>query len=367
MKVPSLDLQKQFKEIREEIISAVTAVLDSQMVCNGPAVREFEKIAAEYCKCDAALGVSSGTDAILVSLMALDVGPGDEVITTPFTFFATVGCISRTGAKPVFVDIDPETFNIAPAAIEAAITEKTKAIMPVHLYGQSADMDAIMEIAKRHDLRVIEDAAQAVGARYKDKPIGTIGDLGAYSFYPTKNLGAMGDAGMVVTQDKQLAEKIERLRDHGQNPRYFYKMIGGNFRMDSIQGAALAIKLRYLDGWVEKRRAIVGRYNELLADCNAVTTPTEREDCFHVYHQYIIRTERRDELQAHLAEQGVASGIYYPLCLHEQECFADLGYKKGDFPESERAAAEVLALPVCPELSDEQITYVADEVYKFMA
>lgn len=365
MKVPLLDLQKQFKEIREEVVAAVTAVLDSQMVCNGPAVREFEKMAAGYCKCASALGVSSGTDAILVALMALDIGRGDEVITTPFTFFATAGCIWRLGAKPVFVDIDPETFNIAPAAIEAAVTKNTRAIMPVHLYGQSADMDAIMKIAKRHNLHVIEDAAQALGAKYKGRPVGTIGDLGAFSFYPTKNLGAMGDAGMVVTQNAKLAEKVAMLRDHGQNPRYFYRMIGGNFRMDSVQGAALAVKLKYLDGWVEKRLANVKRYNELLAGCDAITTPVELEDCFHVYHQYVIRAQRRDELMAFLNEQGISSGIYYPLCLHEQECFADLGYKRGDFPQSERAAAEVLALPVCSELGIEQIDYAAAKIREF--
>ncbi|HAU38270.1 MAG TPA: transcriptional regulator [Phycisphaerales bacterium] len=380
MQVPLLDLKAQYATIRDEVVSAVTEVLESQLVCNGPAVRELERQMAEYCQCAAALGVSSGTDALLVSLMALGIGqdlpacrtggkcPGSpEVITTPFTFFGTAGSIWRAGAKPVFADIDPETFNLDPAAVERAITGRTVAIMPVHLYGQVAEMDALLDIARRHGLKVIEDAAQAIGAQYKGKPAGAFGDCGCFSFYPTKNLGAMGDAGMITTQDKDLAARMEKLRNHGQSRQYFHDWVGGNFRMDSIQGAALSVKMRYIERWTERRRANAERYNELLADVSQVVTPVARPHCRHIYHQYVLRAERRDELQAHLKDRGVASAVYYPLGLHLQDCFKGLGYRKGDFPQTEKACDEVLAMPIYPELTDAQIDYVAGQIAAFYA
>ncbi len=367
MEVPMLDLQAQFAAIREEVTAAMAEVLDTQLVCNGPAVRAFEKDLARYCQTAAALGVSSGTDALLVSLMALGIGPGDEVITAAFTFFASAGTISRVGARPVFVDIEPDTFNIDPAGIEQAITDKTKAIIPVHLYGQMAEMDAIMAIANKAGLAVIEDAAQAVGAAYKGSPAGSIGTVGCLSFYPTKNLGAMGDAGAVITQDAALDERLPGGIDHGQSPKYHHRRIGGNFRMDSLQAAALSVKLRRLDQWTDRRRAIAARYDEALAGLEGVVTPPLREHCRHNYYLYVIRASRRDELQAFLSDKGVATAIHYPLCLHQQECFANLGYKSGDFPVAEQAAGEVLALPLYAEMTDEQVEYVAETVRQFTA
>jgi len=366
MNVPLLDLKAQFATIRDETISAVEVVMDSQYFCNGPAVRDLEKKLAEYCHCAEAIGVSSGTDALLISLMALGIGDGDEVITTPFTFFATAGCIWRAGARPVFVDIEPDTFNIDPAQIASAITDKTKAIMPVHLFGQMSEMDAIMEIARKHDLYVIEDAAQSIGATYHDRQACSVGTVGALSFYPTKNLGAMGDAGMVLTNDVQLAEKIRIFRNHGQGSTYMHKWIGGNFRMDTICAAGLLVKLSYLNDWSAARGRHAALYNESFADFESVTTPTVRDYNHSIYNQYVIRVAKRDELRAFLGENGISSGIYYPLSLHQQECFASLGYKKGDFPQSEQATEEVLALPVYPELTDEQITHVANKIKEFL-
>jgi len=368
MEVPFLDLKGQYDGIREELIRAVVDVLDSgQVVCNGPAVRELEKQVAAYSHTAAAVGVSSGTDALLCSLMALGIGAGHEVITTPFTFFASAGVISRTGARPVFVDIEAETFNIDPDRISSAITERTKAILPVHLYGQMADMDRIMAIASQHGLYVIEDAAQAIGAEQNGRKAGALGTVGCFSFYPTKNLGAIGDAGMIVTQDEQLAWKLTKFLDHGQEPKYHYKWIGGNFRMDSIQAAALAVKMRHLDAWTASRRANAAMYDELLADCEAVSIPAARRRNLHVYNLYVIRTPRRDELQMSLKAQGIAAAVYYPMCLHQQECFKDLGYREGDFPVAERAAAEVLALPIYPELGGERIHYVAGRIKQFFS
>ncbi len=367
MDVPMLDLRAQYATIREEVLQAMGEVLEGQLVCNGPAVREFETDLAAYCGTAAALGVSSGTDALLVSLMTLGIGPGDQVITTPFTFFASAGTICRVGAQPVFVDIEPDTFNIDPAKIKQAITDNTKAIIPVHLYGQMVEMDAVMAIAAKHDLRVIEDAAQAIGSAYRGKPAGTIGTVGCLSFYPTKNLGAMGDAGAVITQDAALDERLRTGIDHGQSPKYHHRWIGGNFRMDSIQAAALSVKLRRLDQWTDRRRAIAARYDEALAGVEGVTTPPVREHCRHNYYLYVIRARRRDELQAFLSERGVAATIHYPRCLHQQECFAYLGHSEGDFPVAEQAAAEVLALPMYPELTGEQIEYVAEKVREFCA
>jgi dTDP-4-amino-4,6-dideoxygalactose transaminase len=367
MKIPILDLKAQYATIRQEIVPAILEVLESQNLCNGPAVRQFETQLAVYCQCSSALGLSSGTDALLLALMALDIGPGDEVITTPFTFFATAGVIWRVGARPVFVDIEPETFNIDATKIEAAITPKTKAIMPVHLYGQMADMDAIMAIARKHNLPVIEDAAQAVGSEYKGRRAGSIGTAGCFSFYVTKNLGAMGDAGAVTTNDPQLAIKMEKMRIHGMSDQYYHKWVGGNFRMDSIQAVSLSVKMRHLEGWTEKRRSNAQKYNQLLADCPGVTTPIEKPGRRHIYHQYILRVPRRDELSAYLKQQGVTTGVYYPLGLHMQECFASLGYQAGAFPHTEQACREVLALPVYPELADQQIEFVAAEIKKFVS
>jgi len=365
MQVPLLDLKSQYASIRAEVLGAVSAVLDSQLCCNGPAVRELESRIAAYCGCKAAVGVSSGTDALLVALMAMDIAPGDEVITSPYTFFATAGCVWRLGARPVFVDIEPDTFNIDPAKIEQAITPRTRAIIPVHLFGQMADMDPIMEIASRRGLKVLEDAAQAIGARYKDRPAGSIGSAGAMSFYPTKNLGAVGDGGMIVTQDADLARRMEFLRNHGQHQAYHHKWVGGNFRLDSIQAAALIVKLKHLDAWTAKRRANAARYDALFKGCEKVVTPKIRDCNFSIYNQYVIRAPRRDELQAYLRQEGIGTAVYYPISLHQQECFGSLGYRKGDFPNSEKAAEESLALPIFPELSDEQIEFTAERVMKF--
>ncbi|HDZ21316.1 MAG TPA: DegT/DnrJ/EryC1/StrS family aminotransferase [Phycisphaerae bacterium] len=366
MKVALLDLKAQFATIRDQVVQAILPILDSQQSVNGPAIKQLEELVADYSGCRAAVGLSSGTDALLVSLMALDIGAGDEVICPPFTFFGTAGSIWRTGAKPVFVDIDSATFNIDPAKIADAITDKTKAIMPVHLYGQMAEMDPIMAVAAEHRLAVIEDAAQSIGAAYKGRKAGSIGAAGCLSFYPTKNLGGVGDGGMVVTNDTDLADKIRALRNHGETSRYHYKYVGGNFRLDTIQAAVLVVKLTYLDGWSAKRRANAARYDALLADCSQIVTPKIAEGNESIFNQYVIRTPKRDGLQAFLADHEIGTGIYYPLCLHQQECFKGLGYNTGDFPVSEKAAAEVLALPIYPELADEQIDFVADKIKTFL-
>jgi dTDP-4-amino-4,6-dideoxygalactose transaminase len=367
MNVPMLDLKEQFAAIRDEVLEAIIPILDAQQCVNGPAVVELESAVAEFCGASAAVGLSSGTDALIVSLMGLDIGAGDEVITTPFTFFGTAGSIWRTGAKPVFVDIDPVTFNIDPAKIAAAITPKTKAIMPVHLYGQMADMDAIMSIAAEHGLSVIEDAAQSIGAASDGRKACSMGTVGCLSFYPTKNLGGIGDGGMVVTNDVDLAEKIRKLRQHGETTRYHHKYVGGNFRLDTLQAATLLIKLKYLDSWAAGRDANAAIYNDKLAGLGAVVTPAISAGNESVYNQYVIRAERRDELQKHLADNTVGCGVYYPLGLHEQECFASLGYVHGDFPETERAAEQVLALPIYPELKPEQVAFAAETIRAFYA
>jgi len=365
MQVPLLDLKAQYASIREEIIPAIQAVLESQVFSIGPAVKELEKTIAEYCGCKRAVGVSSGTDALLVSLMALGVGPGDEVITTPFTFFATAGGIWRVGARPVFVDIDPQTFNIDPAGIEAAVTGKTKAIIPVHLFGQMAEMEAIVPIAERHGLAVIEDAAQAFGASRDGQMAGSIGTVGCLSFYPTKTLGAFGDGGMVLTGDLELADRLEKIRNHGQGSSYVHEFVGGNFRLDNLQAAVLGVKMRHLPDWIRRRQAIGRRYGELLADCTEVVTPTIQPKNVSSFNYYVIRAQRRDELRAFLADKGIGTGIYYPLCLHEQNCFASLGYQRGQFPHAEQAAGEVLALPIYPEMTDEQIAAAAGAIKAF--
>lgn len=361
MQVPLLDLKSQYAKIKKEVLAQINEVLDSQVCIGGPKVEEIEKKIAMLSDCKFAVGVSSGTDALLISLMSLDIGSGDEVITTPFTFFATAGCIARLGARPVFVDIDPKTYNINPSLIEKAITKRTKAIMPVHLYGQMADMDPIMEIAKKHNLYVIEDAAQSIGSTYKGKKAGGIGTCGCFSFYPTKNLSGIGDGGMVVTNDERLAAKIKVMRDHGQNPTYYYNFVGGNFRLDAVQAAVILVKLPYLDEWSQARRKNAEYYNKRFAG-TAVQTPYVRPDCVTVYHLYVIRAAKRDRLMEQLKKNGVGCGIYYPLPLHLQKCFGYLGLKQGDFPESEKAANEVLALPIYPELTDDMKDYVVETV-----
>jgi len=365
MQVPLLDLKAQYATIREEVQEAVQAIFESQYFIGGPAVEACEKAVAEYGRCPHAVGVSSGTDALLIALMAEDIGAGDEVITTPYTFFATVGSIVRTGATPVLVDIEPEGFNINPALIEEKITGQTKAILPVHLYGQMAEMDSIMSQAEKNGLIVIEDACQAIGAEYQGRRAGAAGHYGCFSFFPSKNLGGAGDGGIVTTTDRARAEKLRMLRNHGMEPKYCHSLVGGNFRLDAIQAAVVNVKLKYLDRWSARRAENAARYDELLAGCAAVQTPGKLPDRRHVFNQYMIRAERRDELRAHLTEQGIGTDIYYPVPLHQQECFASLGYAEGSFPESERAAAEVLALPIYPELTDEQIEYTAEQVKSF--
>ncbi|MHC4115217.1 MAG: DegT/DnrJ/EryC1/StrS family aminotransferase [Planctomycetota bacterium] len=364
MQVPLLDLKAQYATIKEEILAAVSEVLETQRCIGGPKVEELEKRIAGVSQCRFAVGVTSGTDAILNSLMSLDIGHGDEVITVPFTFFSTAGCIARTGAKPVFVDIDPKTYNINPSLIEAVVTERTKAIMPVHLFGQMADMDAIMDIAGKRNLAVIEDAAQSITSTYKSRKAGSIGAAGCFSFFPSKNLGGIGDGGMIVTNDEKLYERLYIMRNHGSRPKYYHKFVGGNFRLDPIQAAALLVKLPYLERWSEGRRRNAAYYDKKFAG-TIVQTPFIREDCRSIYNQYVIRLPRRDEVMSHLRENDIGCEIYYPVPMHLQECFGYLGYEEGDFLESEKAAKEVLAVPIYPELTDEMKDYVAETILSF--
>ena len=359
MKVPLLDLKAQHAAIREEALAAVAEVLDSQVCIGGPKVAELERRIAAISDCKYAVGVSSGTDALLCSMMALGLGPGDEAITTPFTFFATAGSIARTGAKPVFVDIDPRTFNIDPELIERAITPRTKAIVPVHLFGQMCDMDPILRIAERHGLRVIEDAAQSITATYKGRKAGSMGDAGCFSFYPTKNLGAAGEAGMVVTNDAALFERMMALRNHGSEIRYHHRYLGGNFRLDAVQAAILLVKLPHLEAWSEGRRRNAAAYDRAFAG-TGIQAPFVMRECVSIYNQYVVRTPERERLTEELRRQEIGWDIYYPLILPLQPCFAHLGYRPGSLPEAERASAEVLALPVFPEMSGEQRQRVMD-------
>jgi len=364
MQVPFLDLKAQYAAIKGRTSRAITDVCKSQMFCMGPAVAEFEDKIADYCGCKYAVGLSSGTDALLVSLMALELKPADEVITTPFTFFATAAVIARLGGKPVFVDVDPDSYNIDTSLIEEKVTERTRAIIPAHLFGQVAQMKPIMQIAKRCNLAVIEDAAQAIGATQDLIKCGNFGDLGCFSFYPTKNLGGFGDGGLVTTNNQKLAEKVKLLRNHGENPRYFYKLIGGNFRLDAIQAAVLNVKLKYLDQWNEKRRQNAALYNHLLVD-SPVKIPKIDSNNVSIYHQYTVTVPERDRLQKFLTENQIGSAVFYPKPLHLQDCFTDLGCRKGDFPVAEALAEQVLSLPIYPELTDRQIEYVAATVLKF--
>jgi len=368
-KVPLLNIPATLPEILPEVEQGIAEVIRSGHFIMGPKVVELEQRIAEYCQTPFAVGVSSGTDALLIALMAAGIGPGEEVITTPFTFFATAGSIVRTGAKPVFVDIDPITFNMDVQKIEAVITPQTKAIMPVHLYGQCADMDPILELARKHNLTVIEDAAQAIGSEYKNRRAGSMGDYGCFSFFPTKNLGGFGDGGMVTTTSKELYEELKILRNHGAQPKYYHKRIGGNFRIDALQAAVISAKLIHLERWTAKRRDHAGLFNRLLAEKGLQEFLETPREIFprHIYNQYVVRVKngKRDDLRKFLAEQNVMTEVYYPLPLHLQECFKPLGYRKGDFPVSEQAADQTLALPVAPEINQQE--WVAAKILQFFS
>ncbi|MDE1923408.1 MAG: DegT/DnrJ/EryC1/StrS family aminotransferase [Gammaproteobacteria bacterium] len=386
-KIPLLDLKAQFAEIRDEVMPLIDEVCASQQFILGDHVRALEAELAAYTGCAHGVGVSSGTDALLLALMALGIGPGDEVITSPFTFFATAGVIARVGARPVFCDIDAATFNLSPAAVREFIERhgetrdgrlrnrvtggRIAALMPVHLYGQSADMDPLMEIARAHRLRVIEDAAQAIGSETtRGLRVGSVGDVGCFSFFPSKNLGAFGDAGLCTANDADLAEHLRILRVHGGKPKYYHAFIGGNFRIDELQAAVLRVKLKYLDGWTEGRRRNAAFYDAAFAAAGlteAVVTPPSKPGCRHIYNQYVVRVRDRDALRARLAEQSIGTEIYYPVPLHLQSCFEYLGHRRGDFPQAERAATETLALPVYPELGIAQLERVVASVVEFYA
>ena len=381
--VPLLDLKPQYAALKNELDAAVANVIASQSFILGPKVDSFESAIADYCGVDHAVGISSGTDALIVALMAMGIGPGDEVITTPYTFFGTAGSITRLGAKPVFVDIEPGSFNIDLNQIEDAITGKTRAIMPVHLFGQMADMRGINQIARKHDLLVIEDAAQAIGAKQNGRPAGSFGHVGCLSFFPTKNLGGFGDGGMIVTDDADYAAIARQLRNHGMEPKYYHPRVGGNFRLDALQAAVLHVKLPHLNNWHEQRRDNAARYQQLLSEKDlarpleamedgnkigkGLVLPVAHPNNHHIYNQFVVYADDRDALIQHLRAHDVGCEIYYPLSLHEQECFRLLGYKKGDFPNAERAAAMSLALPIYPDLTPEMITRVVDVIADFFA
>lgn len=369
--VPVLDLRAQYQTIRDEIEPVVQRLLESQMFVMGPEVAELEIELARMCGVARGIGCASGTDALLLPLMAIGIGHGDEVITTPYTFFATAGSIWRTGARPVFVDIEPDSYNIDPEQIEAAITPRTRAIIPVHLYGQMADMGPISAIARKHNLFVLEDAAQAIGARYYEHPAGSLGHAGALSFYPSKNLGGFGDGGMMVTSEDALARSLARLRVHGMEPKYHHHEVGFNSRLDALQAAVLRVKLRHLESWTNKRREAVIRYEKLFAEHQLTETvglPREREGYYHVYNQFVIRVPAsvRDQLRDYLTARQIGSEIYYPIPLHLQPCFSSLGHKSGDFPRSEAAAHETIALPIYPELSEDQQNFVVGSIRQFV-
>lgn len=381
--VPLLDIKAQNGPLKAEIMGVIAEVYDSGQFIMGPRVDLFEKEIADYLGVRYAVGVSSGTDALLVSLMAMDIGPGDAVVTTTFSFFATAGAVSRVGATPFFADIDPDSFNISPESAESAVLRarrqgyRVKAIIPVHLYGQCADMAAVMDLAEKYNLRVIEDAAQAIGAKYplggRTVNAGTIGDCGCFSFFPSKNLGCLGDGGLVATRDEALADKIKLLRTHGARPKYYHSEIGGNFRLDALQAAVLSKKLPHLEKWHQKRRANAGYYRKLFNDSGLVEKgyvklPGETRpgvENGHIYNQFVIRVKDRDNLRAFLAENNIGSEVYYPVPFHLQQCFAGLGYGKGDFPAAEAAAEEILAIPVYPEITGEQQEYVVNTMREY--
>lgn len=370
MKVPLLDLQAQYRPIRAEVMAAVEAVCDEQAFILGARVADLEKDIQSYVGASHAVGVASGTDAILLALMACGVGQGDEVVTVPYTFFATAGSISRLGAKPVFVDIKPDTYNLDPALIESAVTPRTKAVMPVHLYGQCADMEPILKTAAARKILVIEDAAQAIGATWRGRKAGALGHAGCFSFFPSKNLGGFGDGGMVTMNDGALADRVRMLRVHGSRVKYAHEMIGMNSRLDALQAAVLRVKLTHLEEWTKGRQRNAARYDTLFKDAgllDRLTLPTVTAENRHVYNQYVIRAPRRDQLRTFLQAQGVGTEIYYPWPLHLQACYRDLGYRQGAFPQAERAAAETLALPIYAELAAEQQAYVVECIKKFFA
>lgn len=367
MKVPLLDLKTQYKQLRELTKTLLDDILDSQYFIGGKYVARFEEEIASYCNVKAAVGVSSGTDALLSSLMAMDItaspfkrGEPDEVIVPDYTFFATAGCVWRTGAKPVFVDINRDTYNIDPDQIEAKITPRTKAIMPVHLYGQCAEMDKICAIAKKYNLSVIEDGAQAIGAKRDGVKVGNFGDCACLSFFPSKNLGGLGDGGMVITNNEALAEKIRQMRNHGMEPKYYHKFVGGNFRLDAIQAAGLLVKLPHLDTWGQMRRSNASIYNEAFESVEEIKTPYIQPQNYSIFNQYIVAVDHRDDVIAYLRSKDIGCEIYYPVPLHMQECFAQLGYKEGDFPNAEYAAKHTIALPIYPELTLDQLNYVIE-------
>jgi dTDP-4-amino-4,6-dideoxygalactose transaminase len=382
--VPLLDLKAQFAQIRSEVMPVIEQVCASQRFILGDHVLGLEAEVARYCASSAGIGVSSGTDALLLALMALGVGAGDEIITTPFTFFATAGTIARLGARPVFCDIDPASFNLSAAAVQDFVERRCtqqggkllnratggriKGLMPVHLYGQSADMDPLMAIAKDHGLKVIEDAAQAIGTEYRGVRVGSIGDIGCFSFFPSKNLGAFGDAGLVTTNDADLAESMRVLRVHGGKPKYFHSVIGGNFRIDELQAAVLRVKLKYLDGWTKARQRSAAFYDAAFAAAglaDKLKTPHAAKNGRHIFNQYVVRVQNRDALKDFLAERSIGTEIYYPVPLHLQKCFAYLNHGEGDFPESERAARDTLALPIYPELDQVQLDAVVASIAEF--
>ncbi len=373
MNVPLLDLKAQYRTIRDEVQAAVAEVFEAQSFILGPYVERFEREVAAYVGVKHAIGVSSGTDALLAALMALGVGPGDEVITSPYTFFATGGSIWRLGARPVFVDIDPDTFNLRVDRVAGVLTPRTRALMPVHLYGRMADMDPLLEVAERHGLPIVEDAAQAIGAAYRGRNAGAVGTLGCFSFFPSKNLGGAGDGGLVTTNDDDLAARLRMLRVHGSKIKYDHEIVGGNFRLDALQAAVLSVKLKHLDAWARGRQRNAARYVRLFGDAGLVpgllrlpSEPSAAGDR-HVFNQFVVRSTRRDDLKEFLGQHGVGSEVYYPVPLHRQTCFATLGLGDGSFPESERAARETLALPIYPELADDQATYVVETIRRFVA
>ena len=367
MKVRLLDLRAQYSTIRSEIREAIERVVESQHFILGPEVEALEFEIASFCNTRFAIGVSSGTDALLAALMAVGTGPGDEVITSAYSFFATAGVIARLGARPVFVDIDPKTCNLDGNQVGAKITSQTKAIMPVHLFGQCAEMDPIMEAVNGKGIYVIEDAAQAVGAKdNKGKQAGTIGDIGCFSFFPSKNLGAFGDGGMVATNDEKLADIVKVLRVHGGKPKYHHRIVGGNFRLDALQAAILRVKLKHLTRWTEMRRNNASRYRSLVEKMGLLEKISLLEDSAgHIYNQFVVRFQNRDQLQLFLRQRGIETEVYYPIPLHLQECFSGLGYRSGDFPNAETAARESLALPIYPELTEEQQHYVVEKIREF--
>jgi dTDP-4-amino-4,6-dideoxygalactose transaminase len=369
MRVPLVDLKAQYGPLREELLAALTRVCDSQQFILGPEVEQLERELAAFVGARHAIGVSSGTDALLVALMALGVGPGDEVVTSAYSFVATAGSIARLGARPVFADIDPATFNLDPAAAAAAVSSRTRAIVPVHLFGLGADLDPLLDLARRTGATVVEDAAQALGARYKGRNVGTLGAAGCVSFFPTKHLGAFGDGGLVLTDAEEVAQRVRRLRVHGADRKYVHELLGGNFRLDAVQAAVLRVKAAHLPRWIAARRDRAATYRQLFAEAGLVARgvilPIEPHDHLHTYHQFVIRVPRREALRAYLAEHGVETAVYYPVPLHLQPCFAELGYRRGQCPHAEQAAGDSLALPMYPELTEAQQRYVVDRIAEF--